>query len=166
MALQLFKIAEVTVATPQANIEFTSIPSVYTDLKVLVSGRSSTTTTGIDAIFNGSTSSYTNKRLYATGSGSPTSDSAATSYISNTMINDSSYTANVFGNGEIYIPNYTSSNFKSVSVDGVSENNATTALAMMTAGLWSNTAAITSILLRPNSGNFATNTTATLYGIL
>lgn len=165
MALQIFKIAEVTVASPQANIEFTSIPSGYTDLKVLVSGRSSTTTTGIDAIFNGSTSSYTNKRLYGTG-GSVASDSAATSYISNTMIVDSSYTAGAFGNGEIYIPNYTSSNFKSVSVDGVSENNATTALAMITAGLWSNTAAITSILLRPNSGNFATNTTATLYGIL
>lgn len=165
MALQLFKIAEVTVASPQANIEFTSIPSGYTDLKVLVSGRSSTTTTGIDAIFNGSTSSYTNRRLYGTGS-STGSDSSATTYISNTMINDSSYTANVFGNGEIYIPNYTSSNFKSVSVDGVSENNATVALAMITAGLWSNTAAITSILLRPNSGNFATNTTATLYGIL
>lgn len=165
MALQLFKIVDVTVATPQANIEFTSIPSGYTDLKVVVSGRSSTTTTGIDIIFNGSTSSYTNRRLYGTG-GSVASDTAASSYISNTMIVDSSYTTGAFGNGEIYIPNYKSSNFKSVSVHGASENDATTALMMITAGLWSNTAAITSILLRPNSGNFATNTTATLYGIL
>ena len=40
MALQLFKIAEVTVASPQANIEFTSIPSGYTDLVLFYSIRS------------------------------------------------------------------------------------------------------------------------------
>jgi len=139
-----------------------TIPQTYTDLKIVVSGRADTTTTGIDILFNGSSTSYSNKRLYGTGS-SVASDSAATTYISNIMIDDSSYTASTFGNGEIYIPNYTSSNYKSVSVDGVSENNATTALMMLTAGLWSNTAAI--ILLRPNAGNFVQGSTFYLYGI-
>jgi hypothetical protein len=55
-------------------------------------------------------------------------------------------TANTFGNTEFYIPNYTSSNYKSFSVDGVTENNATAAFALY-AGLWSNTAAITSFRL-------------------
>ncbi len=141
-----------------------TIPQTYTDLKIVVSGRADTTTTGIDILFNGSSTSYSNKRLYGTGS-SVASDSAATTYISNIMIDDSSYTASTFGNGEIYIPNYTSSNYKSVSVDGVSENNATTALMMLTAGLWSNTAAITTILLRPNAGNFVQGSTFYLYGI-
>ena len=36
--------------------------------------------------------------------------------------NPSDYTASVFGSGQIYIPNYTSSNFKSISVENVNEN--------------------------------------------
>jgi hypothetical protein len=36
------------------------------------------------------------------------------------------YTANTFSSTEIYIPNYTSSNYKSISTDSVQENNATT----------------------------------------
>ena len=148
----------------QAAIEFTNIPQTYTDLVVKVSGRSTATTTGVDITFNGSSTSYTNRRLYGTGS-TAASDSAGTAYISNTMIADSSYTANTFGNGEFYIPNYTSSNNKSISVDGASENNATTALMMLTAGLWSNSAAITSVKITPNAGNFAQYSTATLYGV-
>jgi hypothetical protein len=165
MATTMNLIAKQTVgAGGAASVTFSSIPQTFTDLKVVVSGRASTTTTGIDITFNGSTTGYSNKRLYGTGSG-VASDSAATTYISNIMINDSSYTANTFGNGEVYIPNYTSSNNKSVSVDGVSENNATTALMMLTAGLWSNSAAITSVTLNPNAGSFVEFSEFALYGI-
>jgi hypothetical protein len=168
MANTFILIEAQTLSTTAASVTLGSggtIPQTYTDLKVMVSARSSTTTTGIDITFNGSATSYSNIRLYGTGS-SAASDSAATAYISNTMIDDSSYTANTFGNGEIYIPNYTSSNNKSASVDGVSENDATAALMMLTAGLWSNSAAITSITLNPNGGgNFVTNSTFYLYGI-
>ena len=153
----------------QATVSFTglgSYSSTFTDLLVKVSARSDSSTTGINIGFNSNTSSYTEKRLYGTGSGSPASDSGGSSaYISNTMINDSGYTANTFGNGEIYIPNFSSSNHKSISVDGVSENNATTALMMFTAGLWSNTAAITSIQLTSNVGNFVSGSSFYLYGI-
>ena len=108
-------IAKQTVgADGAASVTFSSIPQTFTDLKVVVSGRASTTTTGIDITFNGSTTGYSNRRLYGTGSG-VASDSAATTYISNIMINDSSYTANTFGNGEVYIPNYTSSNNDSLN---------------------------------------------------
>ena len=76
-------------------------------------------------------------------------------------------TANTFGNSEIYIPNYTGSNYKSISADSVSENNASAAYANLFAGLWSNTAAINQITLIPGaSANFAQYSTATLYGIL
>ena len=157
-------IASRTLNTSAASVTFTNIPQTFTDLLIKVSGRSTTNTTGIDILFNGSSTSYSNKRLYGTGS-SALSDSAATTYISNTMINDSTYTTSIFGNGEIYIPNYTSSNNKSVSANGVSENNSTTALMMLTAGLWSNTAAITTILLRPNTGSFSADSCFFLYGI-
>jgi hypothetical protein len=74
-------------------------------------------------------------------------------------------TANTFGNVAIYIPNYTSSNNKSISVDGVGENNATTAFADLYAGLWANSSAITSITLYNIISDFAEFSTATLYGI-
>jgi hypothetical protein len=153
----------------QATVSFTglgSFSSTYTDLLVKVSARSDSNTTGINIAFNSNTSSYSMKRLYGVGSGSPASDNGGgSSYISNTMINSSTYTANTFGNGEIYIPNFSSSTNKSISVDGVSENNATEALMMFTAGLWSNTAAITSIQLTSNVGNFVSGSSFYLYGV-
>ena len=165
MANTYTKIASVTVGAGGASsIDFTSIPSTYTDLCIKISGRSTSTSTGSTITFNGSSSSYTNKRLYGDGS-APASDSAITTGISNTFIDDSGFTATTFGNGEIYIPNYASSNYKSVSVDGVTENNATTALMMLTAGLWSNTAAINQVTITPALGNFTQYSTATLYGI-
>jgi hypothetical protein len=74
-------------------------------------------------------------------------------------------TASTFGNGEVYIPNYAGSTNKSMSADGVSENNGTEAYTDLIANLWSNTSAITSILLYPDSGTWQQYSTATLYGI-
>jgi hypothetical protein len=167
MALQLFKIADVTVATPQANIEFTSIPSGYTDLKLVVSARSTSSNTFENYIltFNGSSQTGMSARhLFGTGtaSGSATYSSGDGSVFSI----PANVTTNTFGSAEIYIPNYTSSNNKSISIDNVSENNAAAGQQNLQASLWSNTAAITSIRLALSGGNYATNSTATLYGIL
>jgi len=162
-------IDKTTLGSSQATVSFTglaSFSSTFTDLLVKVSARSDSSTTGINIQFNSNSSNYSMKRLYGTGSGSPASDSGGGStYISNTMIVDNGYTANTFGNGEIYIPNFSSSNDKCLSVDGVSENNATTALMMMTAGSWSDSAAITSIQLTSNVGNFVSGSSFYLYGI-
>lgn len=147
-----------------ASVTFSSIPNTYTDLKVVVNARQQPNGTLIKLTFNGSSSSYSNVRLYGTGS-SVGSDTADTTFISNTMVADGTFTANTFGNGEFYIPNYNSSNYKSVLVDGVTENNGTTALAMFTAGLWSNTAAITSITISAQLPNFTEHSSFYLYGI-
>jgi hypothetical protein len=147
-----------------ANMSFSSIPQTYTDLLVRISGRSTGSSTVIELTFNGSSSSYANKRLYGTGS-SAASDSNNTTFISNVGLNDQGFTANTFANSDIYIPNYTGSTYKSTSGDGVSENNATLAYSMIAAGLWSNTAAITSITLSQAGANIAQYSTAYLYGI-
>ena len=165
MANTYFKIASATVGSGGvASVTFSGIPQTYTDLVVKASARQGSAGTEMQLTFNGSSSSYSNKRLYGTGSAAA-SDSVATTYVSNTMSNDGSFTASTFGNGEWYIPNYTSANNKSVSVNGVTENNATTALMMLTAGLWSNTAAITSLTLTAQIPNFVQYSTFTLYGI-
>jgi hypothetical protein len=64
----------------------------------------------------------------------------------------------------IYIPNYAGSSNKSVSIDSVTENNATGAYSGLTAALFASTAAITSFGISTGS-NFVQYSTATLYGI-
>ena len=61
--------------------------------------------------------------------------------------NESTMTANTFNSAFCLIPNYTSSNAKSFSVDSVQENNASNAIAMINAGIWKVSSAITSLKL-------------------
>ena len=153
-----------TIALTQsaASVTFDNLPtSGYTDLKIVMSIRSDSTDLDTLISFNGSTASFSAKRLYGSGS------TAASDSLSRTagLVNMSSYTASTFANNEIYIPNYRGSTNKSYSVDSVTENNATAAYALFAAGLWSNTAAITSISIAPSLGNFVANSTFSLYGI-
>lgn len=154
-----------------ANIEFTSIPATYTDLLIKVSARAAS---GGDSFahllitFNSSTSGYTNRRIQSSGSTAASSSDGTTEIYQKYGINGSASTASTFGNLDIYIPNYAGSNYKSVSSDSVTENNATEAWIDLNAGLWSNTAAITSVKLAAEyagARNFAQFTTAYLYGI-
>lgn len=161
------KIASVTVGAGGAGtIAFTSIPQTYTDLKVLLSTRS-TYSAGFDSLgiyFNGSQADISNRNIG--GNGSSASSSSSTYRAIGT--NDSAFaTANTFASTEIYIPNYTGSTFKSMSVDSVAENNATPANVLLVANLWSQTAAITALTFdNSTSGqNFVQYSTATLYGI-
>jgi len=147
-----------------ASVTFANIPqSGYTDLKIVTSGRTDAATdfVSIALSFNGSSASFTNKLLQGDGSG--TVSASLTNYGGAT--GGTSTTASTFSNVEMYIPNYTSANNKSFSVDSVVENNATATRTSLAAGLWSNTAAITSITLTSGSGNFVANSTFSLYGI-
>ena len=162
-------ISSVTVGSGgAASISFTSIPADYTDLVIKFSTRSSTTNSTFGIRFNGDSgaSSYNSRIVYGNGSSAGSDVSGATTQLRNMYIPTTSETANTFGNGEIYIPNYTSSNYKSVSADTVTENNATSANVTLNAGIWSNTSAITSAVLSLTSGdNLAQYSTAYLYGI-
>lgn len=111
---------------------------------------------------NGLTSSYTRRSVY--GDGSVTASNTGSTPAGG-LINGTTETSNTFASTDIYIPNYAGSAYKSTSHDSVSENNNTFAYVILTAGLWSNTSAVTSMTLTPNAGNFVQYTTATLYGI-
>jgi hypothetical protein len=85
-------------------------------------------------------------------------------------MNGASSTSNTFGNTEFYIPNYTGSQNKSLSVDGVTENNtSSTYMLSLSSSIWADTSAITSITLYAvnvgSANKFVEHTTATLYGI-
>ena len=159
-------IATVTVGSGGASsMSFSSIPQTYTDLLLKVSTRTSASTTANQDYvkFNGSSSNYSSKLIQGDGTSASSgsySDSRATLNVGN------SATASTFSNCEVYIPNYTSSAYKSYSSDSVTENNGTTAYIHLKAHLWSDSSAITSIELTNDSGsNYAQYTTATLYGI-
>jgi hypothetical protein len=145
-----------------AYVEFTSISGTYTDLLVKLSARSPDNYLNIS--FNGSTSNLSSKTLGSNSSGA--FSTSATDGLLYGLSTPSSLTASTFSNADIYIPNYTASTSKSFSVDAVTENNGTAITLALVAGLWNNTAAITSIRLTGGTGNLVQYTTATLYGIL
>jgi len=171
MALTYEVVSKITVGSGGvADIELTNIPSTYTDLLLKTSLRSDRAGVTDGALmlyaFNGDAGA-TLTRKWLLGNGSTASSASATSSnnVQISSIPASNGTVNTFSNDELYIPNYASSNLKPFSFDSVSENNLSTGLLFMTAGLWSNTAAITSIRMIALSGNFVQHSTATLYGI-
>ena len=167
MATTYVKIATVTVGSGgSAAMDFTSIPSTYTDLLVKISARTATASVNDNVSIrpNGNTTNRTARRLYGTGA-SALSDSLTDIVVGN--IAGANATANTFGNAEFYLPNYAGSTNKSFSTDGANESNTGSGVYMsMVAGLWSSSAAITSLNLYTESGsNFVQYSTATLYGI-
>lgn len=172
MALTYVAIATVTVTGATASdITFSSISADYTDLLLKVSVRSNISAYRSTLVmqFNGDTASnYSYRRLYASGStvGSDVTD--PTTFIVCGEVVGASSTASTFTNSEIYIPNYTSSNKKSVSTDAALEtNDASNNRLSMTAALWTGTSAITSIkLFDSNTAQaFVQYSSITLYGI-
>jgi hypothetical protein len=165
MANTMALISSVTVgAGGAANIDFTSIPATYTDLQIVYSLRD-TTTAGVNqpvaGNFNGSTTGFTWKQIYGTGSAAGSNNDVTPTFGSE---NGTGSTASTFTNGQVYIPNYAGSTYKSYSVDCVVENNATAGVQQLIACLWSNTAAITSIRLTAVTA-FTQYSTAYLYGV-
>lgn len=160
----MIPISTVTVGSGgAATIDFTGIPQTYTDLVVKYSLRNSSTSQGALIRFNGSATGYAERSLYGTGSAVAAYSQTASSIEVN-YATISTQTTSTFANGEMYIPNYTSSKYKSVSIDDVQENNATASYMLLNGALWSDISPINSITL--TSGNsFVQYSTATLYGI-
>jgi hypothetical protein len=151
-----------------ANIEFTSIPATYTDLKVVASVRTSALTTigneTLDLQINSLTTGYSGKQLYG-GGGTATGALNRNNVVVSTIVaaND---TTSAFSSVDIYLPNYAGSNQKAYSVDAVADSNSTTVYELdLTAKLNSTTSAITTLKLLCSSGNFVQYSSATLYGI-
>jgi hypothetical protein len=166
MAYTYSKIATYAVGSGGiANVSFLNIPQTYTDLIIKMSARSSGTG-DIALQFNGLGNTNNDKVLYYVGLNTTGSNSQTNGFL-RTPSNMNASTANTFSNNEAYITNYTSSNYKSISIDGVAEDNGTTYNGIyLTAGLVPFTQPITSITIDAYSTEtFLQYSTFHLYGI-
>ena len=153
-----------------ADITFSAIPSTYTDLSLIVSARSVFGPTVYEDLrleFNGSGgTAYSTRMVYGDGSSANSASTSSNAKIFWSFFSSDAATANTFGSIQIYIPNYAGSNYKSISSDSAAETNATATVMALASGLWSDTAAITSIKMTTSGAvNLMQYTTAYLYGI-
>lgn len=157
MAKKFQCIGQVTVGSGGASvISFTSIPQTYTDLRVDVSARRNNAYDRrvLQMTFNGVSSGYADRN----NGGDQLGGGVNISFYDVPAANG---TANAFSNNSIYIPNYTSSNYKSVSIDTLGE-----VYFGIAGGLSNITSGITSISFDTGQGgSWVENSTAYLYGI-
>lgn len=164
-------IASATVgAGGAASIDFNSIPQTFTDLTVVVSGRSesATTTAVLNMRFNGlSTGIYTIRQLRGSGAAVSSSATSSTSFDGGDCIPGSSSTGSVFANVQYVIPNYTqTTDHKTIILEGVAEGNiSSTVNVVSSTGRSASNLAVSSITLLTSS-NWAQYSTAYLYGTL
>lgn len=154
-------------------VAFLNIPQTYTDLKLVVSARAASGTDAAQGIYMQLNSD--GSAIYS-GTTLRNASNAANAYRSNGSnaflefdINSSNNTTNNYASVEIYIPNYTSNSFKQVIAETAKEDNSSNTLTynILRANLFRSNAPISIITIGTNiaAPNFATHSTATLYGI-
>ena len=161
-------IATTTLSSSAATITFNSISSAYTDLRLIIVGRSDDTvnnTVGVFFRYNNDTgANYSRTALFGDGSAvtSVRSSGATNIFAGHLPASASGFTG--FGLGQFDVFSYAGSTFKTALSNFSSDRNGA-GWSWVNVGLWSSTSAITRIDFYPAAGNWAVGTTATLYGI-
>jgi hypothetical protein len=149
-----------------ASITFSNVAGTGKDLLVVLSGRNTVNEASVRVRLNSNTgNNYSYRMLYGNG-GTPNNESATSqSGIIAYTLSTNNDTSNTFSSVQFYFANYTSSLLKNIAIEGVTENNNTTAYQNLVAANWNQTSAITSIELTAlgTGGSFAQNSTASLY---
>jgi hypothetical protein len=154
-------------AAGAASVTFANIPQTgYTDLVIKCSMRTNGTSfsgapwQNLSVALNSNTGNAY-RQLFGTGSGTGSDQQNAGLWATS-----GAATTNTFSNNEIYIPNYTSSAVKTISIDNVTENNGTDFAAVLWAASYSGvTASVTTVTLTPLSGSLLQFSTFYLYGV-
>lgn len=167
MALVMTSIFTQTVGVGgAANVIFNNIPQHFTDLVIYMSARNVYSGDADSYMWfnNSQGTAYSWTKMQGTGSSIATYRGSNADVLS-PYTSKGDATANTFGTAQIYIPNYTQAVFKSVISESVTENNGTTSFTTLAAGVWRNTAAITTISFTTFQG-FTQHSTFSVYGII
>lgn len=161
MAANCVLIKSHTTLSTVGSVTISGIPSTFKDLEIVYSARK--TSSGIDAVnitLNSTTA--TTGPYVDNGGGTPRTGTANVGGI----IQGTDYTDNTYSRNRIYIPNYTGNDVKRMSIEYVSENNATASYSGMSALTYNLTTAINSVTFIPASGNFAAGCEFDIYGYI
>ena len=159
MAKTYEPIATTTIESAVTTFSFTSIPSIYTDLFIVIEGPGISGGTSMDSNirFNSDTgSNYSDTRVQNTSS-----DRSSNA----TAIRTGAPRSNNRWNTAIHISNYADTSFYKTII---ARSNAlgSDSLAEMYSGSWRSTAAISSFtMVSGQSRNYEVGTTCTVYGI-
>jgi hypothetical protein len=158
-------IATSTLASATASVTFSSIPSTYTDLVLVLQPASTTFADNIGLNFNSDTgSNYSSTNLSGTGSAA-SSGRAASPYIQVTNIIGTTGTLGAMAS-IIHIMDYANATTYKTVISRTGQNGATYNGNEAIVSLWRNTAAISTIVVKQSgSPNFITGSTFRLYGI-
>jgi hypothetical protein len=145
-----------------SSITFNSIPSTYTDLILIINGATTSSTGNPCLRFNGDTG--TNYSRTNMGSNSSVAFTDRETSVNRILLIGGVYFSNTLNtNLIVHIQNYSNSTTYKSTITRA--NKASDGLDV-SAGLWRNTAAITSLTVFTASGaNISTNSTFTIYGI-
>lgn len=163
MAITYDPIATTTLGTAASTITFSSIPNTYTDLKVVIVGTtSSAVTIGLRA--NSDTgSNYSG--TFLGGDGSAAYSAARTNATQLYLGYYNSFDTTIPTMLSLDFFSYASSTYKTFLINWANDQNGA-GYSTTGVGLWRSTSAINTLSFTPASANFASGTTATLYGIL
>ena len=156
-----------TLGSASASISFTSIPSTYTDLRIVVtgvlSGTGSAATITFNAGWNGSDTSYGTTRLI--GDGSAASSDRNVNYPAVYLsYGAASNTTPWFFSCDIF--SYANTSTYKTCLHTASQDLNGSGVVGRNVTCWRNTSAISSIYVNLSGGTtYASGTTATLYGI-
>jgi hypothetical protein len=155
-----------TLSSATASVTFSSIPATYTDLVLVLQPASTTFADNIGLQFNSDTgNNYSSTNLSATGSAASSGRTSSFPYINVTNIIGTTGTLGAM-TSTIQIINYANTTTYKTVISRTGQNGATYNGVEAIVGLWRNTAAISTIVVKQSgSPNFITGSTFSLYGI-
>jgi len=156
-------IATQTLGSAASTITFSSIPSTYTDLRLVLIVSDGSNGSRINCNFNSDTgNTYSMTNIQGTGASALSSRGTSQTYLN--AGNCTASTNKAFTTIDIF--SYTGSTYKTCLTTNSRDDNGSGAV-MRFVNLWQSTSAINRIdLTLATTGNFDAGSTATLYGIL
>jgi hypothetical protein len=142
MAIELIETVELSASGTASII---NIPQDGKDLLLIVNDRRDSSGIQQEIRFNADATSGAYNAISYRGNGGFVESIDDSDSAMKWLTSSNSYTANTFGNAELYISDYTRAQHKTVSINAVSETNASTAYQIQRAAVWQNTAAINRI---------------------
>jgi len=151
-------LATTTLASTDSQIDFTSIPSTYRDLVIVIDTGVTAGAYDIRMFFNADTSTGNYSRVVAWGNGGSVGSLTGAEQITYYGAPRDTQNSTNF----VQVMDYSATDKHKTSL--VRSNNSASGLDMI-ASRWANTAAITSVRLLPSANSFTIGSTFSLYGI-